>query len=263
LKINMKKTIKIVLLILILSYSVIMLIIISKHRKNNFCHKINIVIKDSLEYQLVNSKEILKFLFDNEFQILGKPIFRIETSKIEEELEKFPEVKNATVYITDNGILNIEIVQFKPILIILDSTNQKHYIDIDGNILHSKKATPRNTLFINGCIPAITKNYKNVKELNENKKLKIINDIYTLSKYIYNDEFWKAQIQQIYLNYNNEFELIPRVGPHIIIFGDIKNYEEKFENLFLFYQEALNKIGWNNYKYINLKFKNQIVCTKN
>jgi cell division protein FtsQ len=33
--------------------------------------------------------------------------------------------------------------------------------------------------------------------------------------------------------------------------------------LMTFYKEGLNKVGWNAYLTINLKYKNQIVCTKN
>lgn len=259
----MKKIIKIGIFFLAITYLIIMLMLVTKYNKNNFCHKINIVIKDSNEYQFINSKEILKFLFDKNFEILGKPINKIKISLIEEQINKFPEVKKATVYVTDNGIFNIEVIQFKPILKILDVSYNNYFIDIEGNILHSNRTTPKNTLFANGFIPPIPEKFKNIKDFPENSKLKIINDLYVLSKFINSNEFWKAQIQQLYVNNDHEFELIPRFGPHIIIFGDLKNFEEKFENLYLFYKEALTKIGWNDYKYINLKFKNQIVCTKN
>jgi len=64
------------------------------------------------------------------------------------------------------------------------------------------------------------------------------------------------------VNEANEFELIPRVGAHLILFGSIDNYERKFRNLKIFYEQGLNNIGWNKYEKINLKFDNQIVCTK-
>jgi len=37
---------------------------------------------------------------------------------------------------------------------------------------------------------------------------------------------------------------------------------EKFENLRSFMQIALPREGWDHYSFINLKYKNQIVCTK-
>jgi cell division protein FtsQ len=47
------------------------------------------------------------------------------------------------------------------------------------------------------------------------------------------------------------------------VFGDAKDFEEKFEKLKTFYTEGLNKTdGWNKYSTINIKYKNQVVCTK-
>jgi len=44
---------------------------------------------------------------------------------------------------------------------------------------------------------------------------------------------------------------------------DIYNIVEKFRNLKAFYLHKINSVGWNKYSIINLKYKNQVVCTKN
>ena len=64
------------------------------------------------------------------------------------------------------------------------------------------------------------------------------------------------------MNEDEEMELVPRVGNHTILFGDEKEMDEKFSKLFLFYKEGLSKQGWNKYNVINLKYKDQVVCTK-
>jgi cell division protein FtsQ len=87
-------------------------------------------------------------------------------------------------------------------------------------------------------------------------------EIYELAKFIHNDPFWESQIEQIYRNDKGEYELIPRVGGHLILFGDYENYREKFRNLRAFYRKGLNNVGWNQYLKINLKYDNQIICTK-
>jgi cell division protein FtsQ len=83
-----------------------------------------------------------------------------------------------------------------------------------------------------------------------------------LAAYINSDPFLKSQIIQLYIKENKEIELIPRVGNHNILLGKINGYEEKFKKLKLFYSEGVKQTGWNNYKEINLKFKDQIVCVK-
>ena len=74
-----------------------------------------------------------------------------------------------------------------------------------------------------------------------------------------------AQVQKkskIYINSKDELELVPRVGGQRILFGTSENYERKFLKLYALYEQGFKKFGWNNYKTINLSYKNQVVCTK-
>jgi cell division protein FtsQ len=57
-------------------------------------------------------------------------------------------------------------------------------------------------------------------------------------------------------------ELTPTVGNHQIILGKIADYRENLNKLQLFYEKGLAEVGWNRYSVINLKYKNQVVCTK-
>ena len=59
-----------------------------------------------------------------------------------------------------------------------------------------------------------------------------------------------------------EIEMIPRIGNHTVVIGNDMFLEEKFNKLSVFYREGLNKKGWDKYSIINLKFKDQVVCTK-
>jgi cell division protein FtsQ len=70
-------------------------------------------------------------------------------------------------------------------------------------------------------------------------------------------------VHQINVTNEKELELYLAVGNHKIIFGDANDIEEKFKKLKIFYTEGLNKTdGWNKYSVINVKYKNQVVCTK-
>ena len=51
-----------------------------------------------------------------------------------------------------------------------------------------------------------------------------------LFKFLQKDKFWNAQIEQIYVKYNGDVNLVPRVGGQIIEMGKLTNYEEKLEN---------------------------------
>jgi cell division protein FtsQ len=164
--------------------------------------------------------------------------------------------------------LTIEIEQRLPVLRIINNYNQSFYIDYEGKLMpFSSKFTAR-VIVANGNISNLyyktkTLDLLTLKGVDSMKSCNMINKLYTLAKFINKDKFWKSQIEQIYIEDNNDIEIIPKIGSQIILFGDIDRMTEKFRNLKVFYYEKINQTGWNKYKIINLKFKNQIVCTKN
>ena len=87
--------------------------------------------------------------------------------------------------------------------------------------------------------------------------------LYVLAMYINQDEFYRMQVDEIYVDNYREFEIIPKVGKHSILFGDINDIPEKFTKLTAFYREGLKKTGWSKYKTLNIKYKNQVICSKN
>jgi cell division protein FtsQ len=101
-----------------------------------------------------------------------------------------------------------------------------------------------------------------VSVLDTSIKNTILKDIYYLVEYINDDSFWSAQIDQIYVNNDDQIDLIPRVGSHIIHLGTTENLEGKLRNLLTFYDKVLPEVGWNKYSVINLEYKDQIVCKK-
>ena len=103
----------------------------------------------------------------------------------------------------------------------------------------------------------------NVAEMNDSLcKSSCLDDLFKLASFIRNDEFWKANIQQIRVEPNGELTVIPTIGDHHILLGTTDNMEQKFNKLLLFYRKGLNTTGWDQYTNINLKYKDQVICTK-
>ncbi len=172
-----------------------------------------------------------------------------------------PAVKNAEVFKKINGVLGITIEQRTPVLKVLPEKTKGFYIDENGELMPlSKKGTVR-VLTATGNIKYKYKGEK-ISVLKDSSVTQTVKDLYLLAKYLNNDNFFKSQAEQIYVKRNNEYELVPLAGNHIVLLGDIFNYRKKLKYLKYFYTNTLNKEGWQKYKYINLKFKNQIVCTK-
>src|SRR5690606_571913 len=83
-----------------------------------------------------------------------------------------------------------------------------------------------------------------------------------LIKFISADKLLKKHIIAVKKQQPNSFILLVNKGDYVIEFGELKDFDKKFEKLKLFYKQYLGKVGMNYYKTINLKFNNQIVATK-
>jgi cell division protein FtsQ len=101
-----------------------------------------------------------------------------------------------------------------------------------------------------------------VSVLDTSIKHSILKDIFYLVQYINDNSFWSAQIDQIYVDNNDQIDLIPRVGNQVIHIGTTENIEGKLRSLSAFYDKVLPEVGWNKYSVINLEYKDQIVCKK-
>jgi len=166
-------------------------------------------------------------------------------------------IKSAKVFIDIKGNLQVEINQRKPLVRIINNSYQSFYIDEDGNKMPLSTLYSARSIVCNGNI------VENYDGKNDTLQTSLTKSLYVLSKYIKKNEFWDAQIEQIYIEQNNDFVFIPRVGDHKIIFGDTTNMVEKFDNLMIFYNKALPKVGWETYHTINVKYKGQIVASRN
>ncbi len=230
------------------------------------CKAIEVVLTDSADNYFIQKQDIIN-LVSPSGKTDGYVLHQLNIAELEHKIEKYPSVKNVDVYKTIDGKLRIELEQRKPLIRVITSKGQNYYIDTEGAIMPLSEKYSSRVLVVNGNIRLNFKlensfNILEQKDVNQKHKLKILVDLFELANFIARNQFWNAQIEQIYVNKQNELELIPRVGSHIIFFGDASNYEIKFRNLSALYEKGLSRIGWNKYKYINLKYINQVVCTK-
>jgi cell division protein FtsQ len=65
--------------------------------------------------------------------------------------------------------------------------------------------------------------------------------IKNLSQFIQKDSFWSAQVAQVDITPQRNFEIVPTIGSYIIEMGDGENLERKFNRLMLFYKQVLVK----------------------
>jgi len=260
LKNSIKRLLRMAGYLLFVAGLVVLLGMIARRERRVPCRAVEVHIADSLQLGFVTGEEVKALVMKSQGTFLGKPMKNIDTRKIEEDLLQQPYIQTAQAYKDVSGVLHIEVRQRKPVVKIFPGGGKIIFLDDQGFLLPFSSRYPVHLLVASGNIPLPKgkSKYRTVDELSEESPL---HDIYKIALFIEKDPFWKAQIEQIWVNKKGEYRLTPRVGSHAIILGDAEDLQVKFRKLYALYTHALNNLGWNRYTKINLTFKNQIVCT--
>ncbi len=231
------------------------------------CSGIIINMLDSSENDFVDENDIKQIIHNKFGSLTDKSIASINISLLEKIINTNPFICNAEVFSTIDGKLNIEVKQRIPVLRVINYNNESFYIDREGIFMpRSEKFTARVPV-ANGYIFDRESEKKVLNNFDRKPTDTIasksrIEQLFHIISFTNQSSFWNSVVEQLYVNANGEIEMIPRVGNHSVILGDDNFLEAKFEKLFVFYREGLNKIGWDKYNKINLKYKDQVVCTK-
>ena len=241
----LKKILSILAVALLIGYIVFAIVSYTGISSNDKCKGVEVVIKDSMDYRFVSAAEIQNILKQEHIKLIGKRLKDINYQKIEATVASHKLISHAECYSSPSGKVYINVWQHVPIIRIM-SASGNYYLDQDGKKTGLSLNSAADVVVASGAI---------------NDSL-TLSRLYQMALLLRNDSFWDSQIEQIDVQPGGEWILIPRVGDYEILLGYPYDIEEKLHCLRLFYQNGLPKVGWERYSTINLKFKNQIVCTK-
>ncbi|MBN1388311.1 MAG: hypothetical protein JW965_07685 [Bacteroidales bacterium] len=228
---------------------------------NEVCREIRISIIDSADYRFITPGKLLSRIQTENMKILGAGLRNIDLERLENNLAGLRELESLEVYTTADGILHVEADQRDPVMRVITAWGNNYYIDKYGFVIpHSDRYTPR-LIVVSGNIEVPDNCIMGESILNQDENLPV-RQSFRMVQYVNGDEFWSRFIEQIWINEKGEFELVPRIGEHIVKFGSVEDYEWKFRVLRAFYKEKIAVAGWDKYKEIDMRFKGQLVCTK-
>ncbi|MGA9270097.1 MAG: hypothetical protein WBV45_05700, partial [Lutimonas sp.] len=176
-----------------------------------------------------------------------QPKENINLKQLETYLGDHEMVENAEIYLTLSGELGAIIKQRTPVLRVA-CDKEAYYYDTQG-----KRMPLSDNYSARVPITADT-----ISEGGDN-------DLIVLSRIVNEDEFLKKQIiaiDRLEKGEHFEYELKTRVGEQKILLGDLQRIEKKIAKLKVFYNRTMLDSTYTNYKTINLKFNDQIVCEK-
>jgi cell division protein FtsQ len=192
-----------------------------------------------ISYEAVN-----KLLIENGEQLktIGKDKLVLNT--LEKRLNEHDMIQKSEVFVSIDGTLKAMVTQRTPIARVF-SEKGYFYVDSKGNRMPLSGIQTARLPLVLGEISS-----KNEKEM------------YDLLWFIYNDDFLKKNITGIEILSSGSLRMTNRNYNYEIEFGKTVEVERKFDNYKAFFQKAVHDTLIDTYKIINLKFTQQVVCTK-
>jgi len=201
----------------------------------------------------MDEKEITQILKDQGIA-MGTVLEGVNLTQIEKNLEKIRWIKNAELFTDNQQVLEVKIEQRKPIARVFTLSGGSFYIDNEGWRLPLKQLTVLR-------LPVFTGFPTDQDKLSAPDST-LLNDILTFSNTIIKDSFFTAQIAQINVEPNGDFQFIPSLGDHLVLLGSVDNLEDKLNRLYTFYKRVWVQSGINAYQVLDCRFDQQIVALK-
>lgn len=229
-------------LVLILGAVVFLYSFSSKRNENRMLKEANIEFAEAEDF--ITHEKVNNLLIQNFGAIKSIRKDKLDLNSVEKSLDKNPMIAKAEVYATIDGKLKAKISQRKPVARIFQG-KKSFYIDSKGGEMPlSESYTAR--------VPLVTGQLDSIEPQRLHKLLSYIND----------DRFLKKEIIGIEVAGTGGLRMKCRSYGYEIHFGRAINVEKKFNNYKAFLQDAVKDTLIEQYKTINLKFTQQVVCTK-
>lgn len=181
----------------------------------------------------------------------------VELSRIENYLGSIPWIEESSSYIDLDGSLYVSVKEYEPVLRVFNMEGKSVYVTDQGVVIPiSKDYSPR-VLIASGNF-----DFPNHAISDSIYRGCGLADALYLRQTINKDAFLTACIGQIYRNEKGEFEIVVKENESQIIVGDTTDINGKLNKLKIFLQHKAGSEELNTFSTLNLKYKNQIVCTK-
>lgn len=228
-------------------------------------HTLEVDVDDASGRSFLDSASIAKLVLKAQPNLIGTPADLVNLDTIHQVVVDHPSIRQVQAFVTVDGRFVVKAIQRIPMARVLNQDGTGFYIDEEGFTMPlSRNATADVPLFTGRLLEKMQE--LPVPVLAEDstwRRQSHLDEIVSFTRFLQENEFMNAQVEHVVFNEKGEMEVVPRVGNHRIVIGDASNLELKYKKLLAFYAHTLHTRDLNQYRRINLKFDNQVVCEKN
>lgn len=208
---------------------------------------IHILKQQEAHSDFVSEQDVMSLVRSSGIKIRGQHFSDVNTLSLRKHIEKGNRlIHHASCYHTPDSSLRIDVTQRTAVLRVKSSIIGDNYVDNEGVLMQIPAQT--SAMHLPLATGAIRKTH--------------IDGLLELTRFLNRNRYWDEMICQINIRQDGDVELIPECDNHIILLGDFSDIEKKLDHLETFYKEVLPRKGWNTYRYISLKYNNEIIGIK-
>lgn len=185
-----------------------------------------------------------KLLIENKEDVSSIAKVALDLNNLENTIKKHAMVDEAEVFLSIDGKLKAVVKQKTPVARVFNQ-DDSYYIDFKGAKMPLSAIHTARVPLVSG----------EIKEENSEK-------LDELFRIIHEDVFLRKNIIGVEVLPNGSLKMKNRNYNYDIEFGRTINMKQKFDNYKAFLQKAVLDSSIHKYKKINLKFTQQVVCTK-
>ncbi len=212
---------------------------------DELCQRVEVTIDNADSTQFVTPQGVIAELAKLGFKVVGKPMWQIDASRIEQALLRSEYLEKAECVKATGGVLMIRASQLVPVLRVFDG-DQSYYVNRQGKRMAATASYHADVPVVQGHF---TLQYPATRLL-------------PMVEYVESDSLLRSLVTMYTMRDSDNIYITPAIQGHVVNMGDATGYEAKFRKLMLFYRKVMPAKGWENYDTISVKWDHQVVATR-
>ena len=227
-------------------------------RHRTTCRGVEIAVTDSLKRHFVTEQDVRDYLAEDG-KFIGVRIDSVDLVGIESMLDRRSAIHKSEAYITDDGILHVDITQREPV-VRFQGPSGGFYADREGYLFPLQARHTARVPVVDGALPInLKKGFKGVPETEEERQW--VADMLQMVRYMADRKEWSDLVGQVSVLKGGGIVLIPREGTERFLFGAPTDIDAKFARIRKYY-EAVAPAQETPYRTVDVRYGNQIICRR-
>ena len=228
------------------------------NRREVTCNGIDAIIADSTQRKFVSPEDVKDWMADYG-TYLGLRLDSVDLRKVEAVIDGKSAVRKSQAWLTDDGVLHVSITQREPV-VRFQGPSGGFYADAEGYLFPLQLRHTVRVPVVDGYLPVkMGQGFKGEPETDAEKQW--VSSVLDLVRWLGARKEWNDLVGQITVSKDGNLVLIPREGQERFVFGSPTGIDAKFGRIRKYY-ESVAPAEDKNYRTVDVRFDNQIICRK-